>query len=374
MNARRLSVSGSRASTSACTVIPVTLPHDPAPMRRRRPRIVPVFLPHAGCPHRCVFCNQHTITQQQAGGPLPDPRTVVTQWLGRRPQDPANVQLAFYGGNFLGLAQEPLASLLDATRRLVAEGWIGALRFSTRPDTVDGQRLALLAGMPVAAVELGVQSMDDTVLAASRRGHTAAQTEIASELLKAAGYKVGMQMMIGLPGQGPSSALATGARIVRLAADFVRIYPCLVLADTPLAVSYRSGLYHPLTLDCAVDLTQRLWRLFARRGIPVIRMGLQASPELDPERGLVAGPYHPAFGHLVRSAVYFDALADKLEKMPLAGRVICIATHPDRIACVRGQANGNIQKLAARFSPAEIRVTADSRLPLECLNLQISDL
>ncbi len=256
LNTRRLNVTGSGASTPASSVIPVTLPHDPAPLRGRRPRIVPVFLPHAGCPHRCVFCNQHAITRQQAGAPLPDPRTVVTRWLGRRPQDPVNVQLAFYGGNFLGLAREHLASLLDAARHLMAEGWIGALRFSTRPDTVDDRRLALLAGMPVAAVELGVQSMDDAVLGLSRRGHTAAQTEVASELLKAAGYKVGMQMMIGLPGQGASSAMASGDRIVRLAPDFVRIYPCLVLAIR-LWPPLTAAALPSLALDCAVDLTQR---------------------------------------------------------------------------------------------------------------------
>ena len=374
MNAHRRSVSRLATSTLSTTGVPIDLPRDPAAPRDLRPRIVPFFLPHAGCPHRCSFCNQHTLTRQGATAPLPDPRALVAQWLVHRPADPAKVQLAFYGGNFLGLAPQCLTSLLGAARRLVAEGWIGSLRFSTRPDTIDGPRLALLAGLPIAAIELGVQSMDDAVLTAIRRGHTAAHTEAASACLKSAGYRVGMQMMIGLPAEGPSSALATGVRIVRMAPDFVRIYPCLVLTDTPLAEDYRQGRYHPLSLERAVALARRLWGLFARREIPVIRMGLQASAELDSRQGLVAGPYHPAFGHLVRSAVYFDAMAKTMEGLDVAGRDVRIVTHPDRIACVRGQSNANIQKLAARFAPAAIRVVADPGLPLERLHLQMSDL
>jgi histone acetyltransferase (RNA polymerase elongator complex component) len=354
--------------------VTIVLPADPAPPQGLRPRIVPFFLPHAGCPHHCVFCNQRAITPRAGAEAATDPQTRVIQWLGRPPADPANVQLAFYGGNFLGLPPARLRSMLDATRRLAAEGWIGGLRFSTRPDTVDSERLALLAEMPVAAVELGVQSMDDGVLAACRRRHTAAHAAEASLRLRDAGHRVGIQMMIGLPGEGPRSALATGARIAGLAPDFVRIYPCLVLAGTALADRYRQGLFRPLSLERAVVLTRRLWRLFARRGIPVIRMGLQATTALDDGPDLLAGPYHPAFGHLVHSALCLEALERALRRLPAAGRRIQVTAHPHRIAAVRGQANANLRRLNARFTPAEIRVSADPGLPLNRMTLQMSDL
>ena len=361
-----------RDDGSGAAAVSIDLPRDPAPPRPLRPRIVPFFLPHAGCPHRCAFCDQHAITQLSPTLAPPDPEPFVKQWLSSRPDNPEHVQLAFYGGNFLGLPPVRLQALLEAARRLIEGGWIGSLRFSTRPDTVDPERLAWLRGLPIACVELGVQSMDDGVLAACRRGHTASQTEAAAVALKIAGYPVGMQMMIGLPGEEARSALVSGARIARLAPSFVRIYPCLVLAQTPLAEWYHQGRYCPLSLEQAVTIAKRLWRLFAHRGIPVIRMGLQAAPEIGPQCGLVAGPYHPAFGHLVHSAICYDALALTMKKLPTAGRSIEITVHPNRLSCVRGLKNANIQKLTTRFEPAEIRVSVDPGLPAHrmrlCLN------
>ena len=368
MNARTAFCSG-RPRMAAPVFI--DLPADPTPHRRQRPRIVPVFLPHAGCPHRCLFCNQRVIAGQPNASDDPDPERIVRQWLSIRPADPRTVQLAFYGGNFLGLSPVRQRPLLEAATRLLTDGWIGSLRFSTRPDTVDRHRLARLAKFPVASVELGVQSMDDDVLAASGRGHTAAHTATAAARLRAAGYRVGMQMMIGLPGEGSRSAMVTGARIARLGPDFVRIYPCLVIADTPLAAAWRQGRYRPLDLDRAVVITKRLWRLFARQKIPVIRMGLQSSPALDPAHGLMAGPYHPAFGHLVRSALAYDGLARALKTRPAAGRRILITVHPRQIPWVRGQRNANIRSLTERFDLAEIRVMADPGLPRNRMGLHI---
>ena len=368
MNARTV-IYGGRPRTAEPVFI--DLPPDPAPHRLQRPRIVPVFLPHAGCPHRCLFCNQRVIAGQPNAHEDPDPERIVQRWLPGRPADPQTVQLAFYGGNFLGLPPVRQRPLLDAVKRLLADGWIGSLRFSTRPDTIDRQGLAQLAQIPIAGVELGVQSMDDGVLAACGRGHTAAHTASAAALLRAAGYRVGMQMMIGLPGEDHRSAMVTGARIARLGPDFVRIYPCLVLADTPLAAVWRQGRYHPLDLDRAVVITKRLWRLFARQRIPVIRMGLQSSPALDPAHGLLAGPYHPAFGHLVRSALACDGLARELKRRPAAGCRILITVHPRQIPCVRGQRNANIQSLTERFDLADIRVKADPGLPPHRMGLRI---
>lgn len=357
MNTRR----GAAASSPAGTAVWIDLPPNPAPSRR--PTIVPVFLPHAGCPHRCVFCNQKTITGQADPAPGPDLPALVARFLREKPRSPQHVELAFYGGNFLGQPQGRVHALLAEARDLVRQGWIGAVRFSTRPDTIDARRLQWLAGSPVRTVEIGGQSMDDAVLRASGRGHSARDTALAVHRLRRAGLRVGLQTMIGLPGQDARSALVSAGRFAALAPDFVRIYPCLVIAGSPLAEAYRRGAFRPLSLEAAVALCARLWRLFARRRIPVIRMGLQASADLSDETRVLAGPYHPAFGHLVFSALCRQALHRGLRRLPAAGRAVRITAHPRRLSQVRGLGNANLAALTERFALAGVRLTGDPGCP-----------
>ncbi|RLB98423.1 MAG: hypothetical protein DRH76_02540, partial [Deltaproteobacteria bacterium] len=260
---------GASPSPVASTAVWIDLPPNPAPFRR--PTIVPVFLPHAGCPHRCVFCNQKTITGQAGRDSSPDLPALVARFLREKPPSPQHVELAFYGGNFLGQPPDHVQFLLAEAQHLVRRGWIGSVRFSTRPDTIDAQRLRWIADSPVDTVELGGQSMDDAVLSAAGRGHSAQDTALAVDRLRQAGLRVGIQTMIGLPGQDARSALVSAVRFADLKPDFVRIYPCLVLAGSPLAAAYRRGAYQPLSLEAAVATCARLWRLFARRNIPVIR-------------------------------------------------------------------------------------------------------
>ncbi len=347
----------------------VDLPENPLPPREDRPTVVPVFLPHAGCPHRCIFCNQNAITGQHDRGFPPDLDEIVSRFLQRKPSRPERVELAFYGGNFLGQSAGRIDDLLTAAADLVRRGWIGSVRFSTRPETIDDQRLAWIAGSPVATVELGGQSMDETVLAASRRGHTAGDTVSAVRRLRRASLRVGIQTMIGLPGQDPRSALRSGGAFARLKPDFVRIYPCLVLAGSPLAQAWRQGAYRALSLEGAVTIACRLWRLYARRGIPVIRMGLQDAPELAPGRSLLAGPCHPAFGHLVLSALCLQALARVLKRVPADGRKITVLAHPRQTSRVRGHRNANIVALRQRFAVTEVEVAAVADLPTRRLGL-----
>lgn len=360
-----------RAPTSGRT-IRVALPKDPVPPPDRRPRIVPVFLPHAGCPHQCVFCNQQTITGCRRAPAPDDLRRSAARYLGRRPRDPGGVQLAFYGGNFLGQSPTRIHRLLAAATGLVREGWIGSIRFSTRPETVDDRRLEAIAPFPVATVELGAQSMNDRVLAASHRGHTAADTADAARRLQAAGYRVGLQMMIGLPGDDAAGTLESGRRIAALAPDLVRIYPCLVLAGSPLAGDYTRGRYRPLPLEAAVEITRRLWTLFARRRIPVIRMGLQATADLVPGDSILAGPYHPAFGHLVHSAVCRAVLAETFEREAAQGFRVTVTAHPRQVSRVRGQANANLATLQDRFRLTGLFVRGDDRLPVHRLQVAMT--
>jgi histone acetyltransferase (RNA polymerase elongator complex component) len=182
---------------------------------------------------------------------------------------------------------------------------------------------------------------------------------------------VGIQTMIGLPGQDNRSALISAGQFATLEPDFVRIYPCLVITGSPLAADYRRGGFRPLSLDAAVATCARLWRVFARRNIPVIRMGLQASAELSDGAHVLAGPYHPAFGHLVFSALCREALVRGLRRLPAAGRTVRITAHPRRLSQVRGLGNANLAALTDRFALAGIRISSDPDGPLHRLGIAL---
>ena len=323
------------------------------------PLIVPVFLPNAGCPHRCVFCDQQCVTGTATS--IPDAGAVeqAMEIYGKnRISKNRSVQIAFYGGNFLGLPKETIHSMLATATRFVQSGRVDSIRFSTRPDTIDDERLALINEYPVSTVEIGAQSMSDRVLDRSRRGHRTVDTIRAVRLLKEFGFETGVQMMVGLPGDDKKTVVHSGHRIAALAPAFVRIYPTIVLAGSPLGRWYTQGRYHPLDLDGAVDLTKRLLILFHSCRVPVIRMGLQASADLEAGSAVMAGPYHPAFGHLVYEALFFDAVTTRLGAHPPDGP-IDVVVHPRNVSKLRGLNNRNLQRLSDRFYPHQVNLRSD---------------
>jgi histone acetyltransferase (RNA polymerase elongator complex component) len=251
---------------------------------------------------------------------------------------------------------------LTAASEWIRKGELDGIRFSTRPDTVSPCILDLINAFPIKSVELGAQSMDDEVLRKCRRGHTAADTTVAVQRLTARGYEVGLQLMVGLPGDDEARLLETGRRIAALQPAFVRIYPTLVLEGSLLAKWFRTGRYRALPLDEAVGHCMKLYRFFRQCGIPVIRTGLQASDELAVGRGLVAGPFHPAFGDLVQSASYLEAIREALCRRPVLGDTINLRVHPRGVARLRGQGNVNCAALKREFGFSEVRVVADGRL------------
>jgi len=298
-----------------------------------KPFIIPIFLPHTGCPHRCVFCDQSAITGQKTGLPRPEQiRREIRTFLSYKKGARAPVQISFYGGNFLGQPEKSVRLLLDLASEFIDSADVDSLRFSTRPDTIDPERIRWLAGYRVATVEIGAQSMNAAVLGSAKRGHTARDTENAMTRLKDAGYETGLQMMLGLPGDSAANAVATGRRILGLAPDFVRIYPTLVLAGSPLADWFTAGRYTPLSLDAAVALTAQIYRLFVNRGIRVIRMGLQASAALNRDDTVLAGPYHPAFGQLVMAKLFFDSVCRALGRTKAPLDTISIAVNPRSVS------------------------------------------
>ncbi len=269
------------------------------------------------------------------------------------------MQISFYGGNFLGLAEESIRTLLDEACRFIKQGQVESIRFSTRPDTISSATLKLICDYPVQTVEIGAQSMDDRVLAKSRRGHTAKDTKMAVRLLKATPYEIGLQMMTGLPGDSEDSTWMTARRIADFSPDFVRIYPALVLKGSPMADWYASGKFMPLSLDEAVERVKSLYLFFQERAIPVIRMGLQASDTLNSDKTVLAGPYHPAFGHLVLSNIFLDRAAELLKRRnPYSNRAV-LKVRPENISRMRGQNNQNVKMLKRQFQLETIDVMPD---------------
>jgi histone acetyltransferase (RNA polymerase elongator complex component) len=341
---------------------PVTSNQRPAP----RPFIIPVFIPHAGCPHQCVFCNQVSITGAKTKRITPaELRFQIREFLKYKKENRKPVQIAFFGGNFLGLKSEEIKSLLDSAAEFVRDGQVDGIRFSTRPDTINERCLDIIKNYPVSTVELGVQSMDDQVLALAGRGHSASDTVRAVERLKERRFSIGLQMMVGLPGDDETSCLATARKIVGLAPDFVRIYPTVVVKNSLLAQWYKNGDYTPLGLEDGVTLVKKIYLLFKQEDIDVIRMGLQASEDLEDGTTVLAGPHHPAFGHLVYSEIFWDKAVSAIKSVKYVKDTLTIFVNPRSISKMRGLNNSNIKKLKEQFHFQSIEVMPDSFLAVE---------
>ena len=321
---------------------------------------VAIFVPHLGCPHACSFCNQHTIT---GSGNAPTPAQVertAREALLRLGERAGASEIAFFGGSFTAIEPELMESLLAAAAPFVGPGGYKGIRVSTRPDAIDGDKLAVLRRYGVTAVELGAQSMSGRVLALNERGHTAADVEDASRQIKAAGFELGLQMMTGLYGDTPEGAEYTAERLAALAPATVRIYPTVVLRGTRLEQLQRSGLYRAQTLPEAVELCARLLLFFRERGIRVIRLGLHASEGI--ESGYAGGPWHPAFRELCESRIFLDRARVALRRLsPSGGETIWLLAAPGHESRLAGQHRCNIGTLGAEFGVA-LRVGAQEGL------------
>ena len=247
-------------------------------------------------------------------------------------------------------------------QQFVHKGLVNDIRFSTRPDTIDDHRLQLIAGFSVRAIELGVQSMSDEVLSMTRRGHTASDTIFAVHNLKKKGYEVGLQMMVGLPGDTIRRSWDTAQKIVDLAPDFVRIYPTVVLENSLLAKWYQRGEYSPWSLSTSVSLVKELYLLFTQNNIHVIRMGLQAEEGYNSGSTIIAGPYHPAFGHLVHSKMYLDVAIDLVKNYHRKQIPIRIYVHPHSVSKMRGHLNHNASILESNFKAGKVEIIPDPAL------------
>lgn len=328
---------------------------------------VPFFISHQGCPHTCVFCDQRIISG--SNGSLPDAAEIVQKvnsWRCSAADRP--VEVAFFGGSFTALPRTLQFHLLAPVQSKKASGEVSGIRISTRPDCIDDETVQWLAGMGVQTIELGVQSMDDGVLQASGRGHDAVASEIALRIIKDHGLSAGAQLMPGLPADSLEKSLHSLDRVIAAGADFIRIYPVIVLAGTELAARYLSGDYLPLNVDQGVDICKRLLQKAMQAGIDVIRIGLQSDLGLNSDN-IVAGCWHPAFGQLVRSELYYDLV---LQLVGSLGDVnpIDIACHASRISDMTGHGRKNLERLKKQG----ISLTISKNNELSTDEIEISNL
>lgn len=262
--------------------------------------MIPFFIPHVGCPHVCTFCNQSRITETVGIGHLTPEyiASTIKDYVGDSKNDKF-WEVCFYGGSFSAIDQKLQKQLLKPAYEALQSGLIDSIRCSTRPDAVSDGQLELLCSLGMKTIELGVQSMDDTVLSLAKRGHTSDDVKVAVHQLRQFRFNVGLQILPGLLGDSWSTIIKTAVEIAKLKPDFVRIYPVLVIEHTELAEQYKSGIYTPLSLERALQYCAFLKTWFESHHITVIRTGLQSTEELDTGTSLLAGPYEPAMGELV---------------------------------------------------------------------------
>ena len=311
--------------------------------------IIPIFVPHLGCPNNCIFCNQKKISGQTKMVNAKDVEDTIEYYLKNFKDDNKYVEVAFFGGSFTAIEKEKQEELLQAVQKYIHDKKVNSIRISTRPDAIDKDILKMLKKYHVKTIELGVQSMNNYILNRSQRGHTVEDVKKASKLIRWNGFILGHQMMVGLPESTKQDEINTAKELIKLKPKIVRVYPVLVIKDTPLAIEYENKEYTPLTVTQAVERCKEIVELFNKHKINVIRIGLQNTEEIsDPSKEtsqVVAGPYHPAFRQLVESSMWYDSLLNEIRKINTKVIKVKIIANPENINNIIGHKKENVLKL-----------------------------
>ena len=328
-----------------------------------RHKNIPVFIPHLGCPNMCVFCNQRSISGKQSFDRAQVKRE-IDEALATIDRG-ADVEIAYFGGSFTGIDRELMIYLLDLAKSYVDEpredrARVSGIRFSTRPDYIDGEIMQILSRYPIKTVELGLQSMSDEVLRRTNRGHTARDAETACRLIKEQGYGLIGQMMIGLPGADLECELETAKKICDMGADGARIYPTVTFFGTELANMAQRGEYEMLSNSEAVMRAKEVYKVFYGRGVDVIRIGLSSSDNLsDPEK-VMGGANHPALGELVVGEVYFDTMCALCDGMgDLYGKTLTFLVPCGEVSRAVGQKGINRERIIERYGAKKVIIKQD---------------
>ena len=311
--------------------------------------IIPVFVPHLGCPNDCIFCNQKSISGQKKNITKEDAKKTIDNFLENIKDKDAKKEIAFFGGSFTGIDEKTQEELLQIAYEYIKNGQVDSIRISTRPDYINKEILKRLKKYKVKTIELGVQSANDYILGRANRGHTFKDVEQASKLIRWYGFNLGHQMMVGLPESTRIDEINTAKALIKLKPKMIRIYPVLVIKGTKLEKEYNEGIYEPLSVVQAVEISKQLVRLFTDKKIEVIRVGLQNTDEIcapgDKNSEVVAGPFHPAFGQLVESSMWYDAILEKIKKLNTKVKEVEVTVNPADVNNVIGHKRENIKKL-----------------------------
>ena len=315
--------------------------------------IIPIFVPHLGCKQCCTFCDQKTISGETKQVTADDVRNTIEYYLKNFKND-NYVEVAFFGGSFTAIPIETQKELLEAVQPYIKDKKVDSIRLSTRPDAIDKNILKMLKKYHVKTIELGVQSSNNYILERCKRGHTFEDVKKASKLIRKYRFKLGHQMMIGLPESTEKDDIKTAEDIIKLKPKLVRIYPVLVIKGTGLEREYRNKEFTPLTVGQAVERSKEILRLFAKKNIQVIRIGLQNTETIaDPQNKdseVIAGPYHPAFGQLVEDSIWYDKIVYEIKKINAKVIRVEIEANSQNINNIIGHKKENINKLKDTYA------------------------
>ncbi|MBO5397548.1 MAG: radical SAM protein [Clostridia bacterium] len=337
--------------------------------------IIPIFVPHLGCPNECTFCNQRKISGEQKNVTEEDVKRIIEYYLESFKDKDAKVEVAFFGGSFTAIEPELQEKLLKAAYEYIKLKKVDSIRVSTRPDAIDKTILKRLKKYKVKTIELGVQSTNNYILEKCKRGHTFDDVKKASKLIRWHGFTLGHQMMVGLPESTVLDEMNTAKDLAKLKPKMVRIYPVLVIRGTELEKEYLDGTYEPLSLEQAVERCKELCYFFGKKKINVIRVGLQNTETIcDPKKSkseVVAGPYHETFRQLVESSMYYDTIVDKIKQFNTKVKEVEIKVNPQNVSNVVGFKRQNIEKLKNTYD-VDVLIKMDEKCPVSKIDVTVT--
>ncbi|MEG2983428.1 MAG: radical SAM protein [Peptostreptococcaceae bacterium] len=332
-------------------------------------RIIPIFVPHRGCPHDCIFCNQKKITGVSTDITSDDVRNIIDEYLTTIDKD-ASIEIAFFGGSFTAIDMDIQRSLLSVAKEYVDKNIVDDIRMSTRPDCINDEILTMLKEYKVSIIELGVQSLDDKVLIDSVRGHSDEDVFESVKLIKKYGIKLGLQMMIGLPSDTEDKCIYTAKKFIELKPDCVRVYPTLVVRETGLEKLLEESKYIPFTLEESIEIVKKVLILFYINDINVIRVGLQATEDIAIGKEVLAGPYHPAYRELVESKMYGDYIEYLINKYE-AEKNITVLVNKKNVSRILGNKKSNVKNIKEKYGI--VLKTKEDKLDIDELGFIIDD-
>lgn len=321
--------------------------------------IIPIFVPHEGCPHNCVFCNQDRITGENEKVDANSTQRTVEEYLETIGKSSAAVEVSFFGGTFTAIDLNKQKELLSVAKHYKEQGKIDYIRLSTRPDYIDDNILKNLKEYSVDIIELGIQSMDEEVLIKSGRGHTEKDVIEASELIKKYNFVLGHQIMLGLPGDTFQKDIETTKKIINIKPDLCRIYPSLVIKDTPMEVMYKRGEYTPYSLEEAVNVTKEIYSMLVANNINIIRVGLQTTDNINEGKDIIAGPFHPAFRELVEGSLYNEMIINNIDKKC---KYLNIQIHPKDISKLYADKKIFFNDMKKQLMTKEVKVLLNNNI------------